>query len=220
MSFIHFGCWNYGLCNTDENFNGLSKVMKNLKDNKDNKYNKIDFVVIAGDNYYDFESKKEKKELKFDKTYFNSGIECLNNAFSEKTKKYILLGNHEYDYIESILKDNGESDNIVCNLMRLQQNTFNKNNYIFFENVIKHELEKTLIIMIDSTLYEMAEDKKTKENPELYCENVFPKIERNYNKLIEEQEKQIIEILEKNSKKNIVIIGHHPIISSKKIKRV
>jgi hypothetical protein len=252
MSFIHFGCWNYGFCNTGEDINGLSRVMSQLKH-----YNeKVNFVVIAGDNYYDFErkekkdksekdksekdksekdksekdkSEKPKEKIKiFNKVNFKSGVNCLNKALPN-TIKYILLGNHEYDKMESIevddkmesiqVDDKMESiqiddklDKGECNLMKFQKNTFNeKDKYVFFENVIETKLENTLIIMIDSTLYEMAEDKK----PNLYCLNVFPEIERNYETLIKEQEKQIIEILTKNRKKNIIIIGHHPIITSK-----
>ena len=220
MSFIHFGCWNYGLCNIDQNQNGVSKVMSELK-----KYDKkVNFVIVAGDNYYDFEGKREKKEKKkdkseekkdkseekkikkFNKDNFESGVTCLNDAL-KNTKKYILLGNHEFDQLEEI-----EEDKEVCNLMRLQKKTFDGSGYEFFEKVITNELENTLIIMIDSTLYEMSE----KKDANLYCPNVFPKIERDYSKLIEEQEKQIKDELIKNKKENVVIVGHHPIITLKK----
>jgi len=47
--FIHFGCWNKNNCNEDNN--DFSKTMKNLK-NFVNNNNNIDFISVAGDNYY------------------------------------------------------------------------------------------------------------------------------------------------------------------------
>ena len=57
MRFIHFGCWNRGTC-TDDGNNAISSVMRELKtyvdvSNKDKDINKhINFMIIAGDNYY------------------------------------------------------------------------------------------------------------------------------------------------------------------------
>jgi hypothetical protein len=73
------------------------------------------------------------------------------------------------------------------------------------------KLNNTIIIMIDTTLYEYKI-----EDINDYCPNVFPHIERNYEKLYNEQKNQIIQILQSNQTvNNIVIIGHHPIITVK-----
>ena len=32
MSFVHFGCWNYGKCNLETPENGMSLVIKKLID--------------------------------------------------------------------------------------------------------------------------------------------------------------------------------------------
>jgi hypothetical protein len=77
MSFIHFGCWNNGLCNTDENLNGLSRVMSYLG----NYDQQVNFVVVAGDNYYDTEGKKirKRKSLISQKKRQNNLIKIILN---------------------------------------------------------------------------------------------------------------------------------------------
>jgi hypothetical protein len=51
MKFIHFGCWNNGFCDIETGTNGISMTMRKLTKyldlNKD-----INFLTIAGDNYY------------------------------------------------------------------------------------------------------------------------------------------------------------------------
>ena len=58
MKFIHFGCWNKDNCNLTLKNNGISQTMSKLNDfikkNKD-----IEFITIAGDNYY-----PDKKKIK------------------------------------------------------------------------------------------------------------------------------------------------------------
>lgn len=54
MKFIHFGCWNNGNCSSD-GANGLSLTMKKLNsyiEEKTETLDEIEFIVIAGDNYY------------------------------------------------------------------------------------------------------------------------------------------------------------------------
>lgn len=213
MSFIHFGCWNNGNCNISEPQNGLSHVMKKIKEFTKEK--KINFAVIAGDNYYaakeekkdKSKEEKEKKIKLFNKANFDSGVECLKNSLPG-IKKYVLLGNHEFDKLTYISEDEEK-----CNLMRLQQKTFKtEDNFIFFKDVMTEKSEKTLIIMIDTTLYEYKNDIKKK-----YCDEVFPIItNRTYENLIRHQEDVINGILIGNKdKKNIIIIGHHPIFTLK-----
>jgi hypothetical protein len=220
MNFIHFGCWNNGNCDTTKSESNLSQVMKKISDFT--KKNPVKFAVIAGDNYYSTKVKekskdkvkeekvKEAKVKIFNNKNFTSGIECLKTSLPE-IKKYILLGNHEYDKVSGDDID----DNTNCNLMRLQQKTFkSEEKFNFFTDVMTEKSDNTLIIMIDTTLYEykdnIADD---------YCNEVFPIItSRTYETLKTHQEKQVKELLEKEEnkdKKNIIIIGHHPIITVK-----
>ena len=229
MNFIHFGCWNNGNCNSNvENpETNLSQVMKKLTEFKVS--NRIDFAVIAGDNYYaakDKEAKADKvkedkvKEDKpkadkvkkekvkiFNGENFISGVNCLKTSLPG-IEKYILLGNHEYDKVSGDDID----DKDKCNLMRLQQRTFTStDNFNFFTDVITKKSEKSLIIMIDTTLYEYHNEM------DKYCDEVFPSItNRTYENLIKHQEDLVKGILIGNlDKKNIVIIGHHPIVTLK-----
>ena len=49
MKFVHFGCWNNGLC-SESGTNGLSIMTKKL--NEHILTNSIEFLTVAGDNYY------------------------------------------------------------------------------------------------------------------------------------------------------------------------
>ena len=51
MRFIHFGCWNeFGYKIKSKTKSALTYTLDELK--KYTKSNKIDFIIIAGDNYY------------------------------------------------------------------------------------------------------------------------------------------------------------------------
>jgi len=163
MKFIHFGCWNKDNCNLTLKNNGISQTMSKLNDfikkNKD-----IEFITIAGDNYYP-DKKKDKVTGKKEKTMitnnFLSGVECL----PKHILKYVLLGNHEFDKVKV---DGNDVDK--CYLFNFEKNIFNKlNNTIFFNDVIYRIFgNNTLIIMIDTTLYEMYDDYITEKekNPD------------------------------------------------------
>jgi hypothetical protein len=63
--FIHFGCWNQGVCKKKdpENNTPITRVMRQLETTITrvaNGNNKYDFIVVAGDNYYP--DKPEKKD--------------------------------------------------------------------------------------------------------------------------------------------------------------
>ena len=234
MNFIHFGCWNNGNCNVENPETNLSQVMKKLTEFKVS--NRIDFAVIAGDNYYaakdkaakadkvkedkskadkpkaDKEDKPKEDKVKKEKVKifngenFISGVNCLKNSLPG-INKYILLGNHEYDKVTGL-----EGDDNKCNLMKLQQRTFTStDNFNFFTDVMTKQSTNTLIIMIDTTLYEYHNEM------DKYCNEVFPSItNRTYENLTKHQEDIITGILTGNlDKKNIVIIGHHPIVTLK-----
>ena len=206
MKFIHFGCWNNGSCDIDTGDNGLSKTMKKL--NNFIESNQIDFLTIAGDNYYPDKKKVDGVKIKNMKTSdFNSGIKCL----PKDIKKYVILGNHEYD---NMLKDGVEYHN--CHLLETQQQTFSNPelNTTFFNDVISIRKENTLIIMIDTTIYEEKDSDKLVSGS---CyDKVFVGIDKRdtVNDLITHQKTKVNSILTENlDATNIILIGHHPIIS-------
>jgi hypothetical protein len=63
-SFIHFGCWNNGLCDKNKGINGVSTVMNKLNKYVNKIENNVDFISIAGDNYYPEKIKKEESGKK------------------------------------------------------------------------------------------------------------------------------------------------------------
>ncbi len=86
-NFIHFGCWN------NLNKGCLEKVMQLLKNRLKHKP-KIDFLTIAGDNYY---PKKEKVGNKKNKIIIPS---LLEEGFAHLPKEipiYMILGNHDLE---------------------------------------------------------------------------------------------------------------------------
>lgn len=210
MRFIHFGCWNKGLCDitqSNETSNGLTKTMKLL-----NKYvseNDINFVTIAGDNYYP-DKNKATKEKTMNLENFLSGINCL----PKDIRKYVLLGNHEYDNIKI-------NDTINrCELLQLERENFNdKNNSIFFTDIQEIKLTNSIIILIDTTIYEVYEENRDIDIKDTCFPNAFNIHDENKKTLIDlikYQTYKVTKILSENlSATNIIIIGHHPIISIK-----
>jgi hypothetical protein len=210
MKFIHFGCWNNGICNIESGENGLSKTMRKIREKISLEH--IDFITIAGDNYYPDKTKIGKEKIKNMITQnFLSGIRCLPDSI----RKYIILGNHEYD---NMRVDGEEKEE--CYLLKKQREMFTNPNTIFFDDVIHERYVTTLIIMIDTTIYEIYE-----ENPETLIKDtcfreiftqISPENKLTIKNLIDHQEREINKILSENiDAKNIIIIGHHPIISLK-----
>ena len=212
MKFIHFGCWNKGFCNMDNPKNGLSATMKKL-----NNYiatNKIDFISVAGDNYYPDKKKitEEKKEKIFNLENLMSGLNCLPKGI----KKYVTLGNHE---IDDIVKLSIDTEELRCKSLMVQQEyaTNPANNFMLFDTVNGFTVDNnsTLIIMFDTTLYELFSDKNFNIDETCYrylFKDVRAKTILN---LIEYQEKKILDLVHKyNLVKNLILIAHHPLVYS------
>jgi hypothetical protein len=221
--FLHFGCWNEFGCKTDTDLKktdtDLKKTMDKLKIHITN--NDIDFVVVAGDNYYPTKNDKVKPKIKKIETdLFLSGIKCLLDALKKesekKIEKYILLGNHEYEDIKKI--DNEEYDFMKCHILKSQKNIFeDQPDTYFFTDVMERKIGSTLILFIDSTIYEEKEEQNIKDT----CfRHIFKDIKKEgtitIKDLCEYQDKKVISILDKYKDiKNLIVIAHHPIISIK-----
>ena len=212
MKFIHFGCWNKGFCNIDNPTNGLSATMKKL-----NNYvatNKIDFISVAGDNYYPDKKKKTEdiKEKIFNLENIMSGLNCLPKGI----KKYVTLGNHE---INDIVKLSIESEELRCKSLMVQQDYARNptNNFILFDTVngFTVDNDSTLIIMFDTTLYELINYKNFNIDETCYRYLFKDVSATNILQLIEYQEKKILELVNRyNLVKNLILIAHHPCASS------
>jgi hypothetical protein len=237
-SFIHFGCWNNGLCDKNEGTNGVSKVM-----NKLNKYarNNLKFISIAGDNYYPEKIKKEKSEKKekgeksekkekgekikiIHTQNLVSGFTCLPN----NVEINMILGNHDLEtntqnkqqlYIED---ENQMEDMNNCFILNTEIKEARKKpinearkkpiNFVLQKT---YELSKnTLIIMIDTSMYEDDAINYIPCYNEYFQKNGV--IDLPITNIIELQKLQRENILHKldelnKTYSNIIIIGHHPI---------
>lgn len=209
-NFIHFGCWN------NLNKGCLLNVTKLLKDRlKDAAKQKIDFLTIAGDNYY---PKKEKVGVKKNKIIIPS---LLEEGFAHLPKEipiYMILGNHDLETNTGgnnffITDLNTSVDKDVCSIIEYEQQSTIKNREIEYNLFKEMMLENgTLIIMIDTSMYSVDAYKY------LPCYKEFLSKGSDYSvdELKTKQLELIINAITKyKDVKNLILIGHHPIIGLK-----
>jgi hypothetical protein len=178
---VFFGCWNDGLCPSNEVGKGkeLTETMNALKTYiGDNKNNIVD-VIVAGDNYYqDKEKSKDKTEKKItiNEQNFKSGFNCLKDAVGD-IHTTVLLGNHDVKYIEKFthivdndIVDNDIVDNDIvntnpqepCLTSILEKNIALTNEFDLFnfQDIDKNYklYNNTMIIMIDSSIFDDDDD--------------------------------------------------------------
>ena len=228
--FITFGCWNQGRC-SDNNNNPVSLVTKKLREKV--LENPPDCIIISGDNYYpdktvtnitetkkdknkeNSKSKKVKKQKFINIPNLKSGFECL----PDNVDIYILLGNHDVDNSEAIIND-PPSPPITCQILKTEIEiikTKQKNFINEYTELIMHKIiDNTLILIIDTNIYD--EDVLSLE-----CYNFINDKFNNYADIIEYQTQKVINILTEHlieSIKNLIIIGHYPLISNEKNKKI
>jgi len=231
-SFIHFGCWNYNKCDSDnlsepvkQEDTNITRVMKTLKKYVETSRPTPDFLTVAGDNYYFVKNKKtdvEEEKKIFSPEFLLSGFKCL----PKDIKKYVLIGNHDLENIENPVKDPD------CSILELQKGFASgvDNNMILDSDrkgpIMHHVLDdSTIVIMLDTTMYETSEKsiKKVMKcyqrmfemNDLIVPENVLlEKI-----KVMRENQKQRLEqyisSLNAETIKNIIVVGHHPLFDLK-----
>lgn len=220
-SFIHFGCWNnLNIKNKDGKLKPLGCLNKVI--DKLNKYlleNEVNFITIAGDNYYPEKKKIEEIKKKIIKP------DLLNKGFNLLPKSlpiYMILGNHDLEtnlkidnpklFINSL--ENPEpvrSCSILTNETNIIKDLPNISYNFFKEKMID---SNTLILMIDSDIYSVDAIKY------LPCYSIF--LEREFRSVEEIQRYQSELILQSINQynateniKNLIIIGHQPITGIK-----
>jgi Icc-related predicted phosphoesterase len=216
-NFIHFGCWNN--LNTKEKdgklkeIGCLKKVMELLKENLSG----VDFIVVAGDNYYAKKEKRGNDNLKVKQIL----TEKLKNGFDKLPRElpiYMILGNHD---LETNLKneqvvyyiDNEPEEENSCAILNLENRFKGPNvSYEFFKDIMTEN--GTLILMFDSDIYSVDAIRF------LPCYSVFLGIE---NPTIEEIQKYQYDLIIQSINlynsagniKNLIMIGHQPITGFK-----
>lgn len=230
-SFIHFGCWNKHFCNNSEvessDDNGITIVMRLLRKYVED--NKRDFIIVAGDNYYPDISKEKKDGIKIKikkivKKNLCSGLNCLPKNITT----YLLLGNHDLEdkiKLETESKTCDYNDNLKCCILKFQQNYVKQNKNMIMDDytnkdalhqIIEKNGNKTLVLMIDTNIYEkdsiekfenclkLLENYQGNKEKEDYRQYIM---EKHYNRIIN----VINKVYEMGNLKNIVFVGHHPI---------
>jgi len=215
-SFIHFGCWNnlnVKIKNEKEKEVGcLNKVMKLLKAN----ISGVDFIVIAGDNYYPKKEKTIEGEKK--KLIIPSKLAEGFNLLPKEIPIVMILGNHDLETNlnpekpKLFIEENPEESR-SCSILQLENQSKGSNiDYTFFKDIMMDN--GTLVIMIDSDVYSIDAFKF------LPCYNIF--LSENFESIDNVKEYQYNLIFQKinqynaiGSIKNLIIIGHQPITGIK-----
>ena len=214
--FIHFGCWN----NLNDGKGCLTHTMTKLNKYIKSQRNNIDFISVAGDNYYPDKIKNKKtgeKIKKVDTHNLLSGFQLLPS----KTPIYMIIGNHDLETNigqNNIMINNYNEPENNCAIINNQLSSLLSMSNINYD--LFHSLKlsnDTLMIMIDTSLYsEDAIHFVSCYNSFIYHKN---NIEANFT-LSELKKKQMDFILqsienENNEISNLIISGHHPITGFK-----
>lgn len=135
------------------------------------------------------------------------------NVIYNNYKSYLNPNNSNLN--ELIIRSSTNNNIKECLIYKIQKfyANFQKNLNLIYNNVGFRIINSTLVIMIDTNLYDMNEGSK-----ELICYNQIYSNNVNLSNLIDIQNTQVFEIIQselKDNIKNVVLTGHHPIISSK-----
>jgi hypothetical protein len=182
---------------------------------------KIDFLTIAGDNYY---PKKQQVDGKKKKIIIPSLLEKGFKSLPPEIPIYMILGNHDLEtntgntsnFFIGDINDhevNKPVEKDDCSIIKYEKMSKIKNGNIEYNLFKEFMLENgTLILMIDTSMY--SED----VGKYLPCYNVFLDKEYTVEELRAYQLDLIMKTLTKYNDgeiKNLIIIGHHPIIGLK-----
>ncbi len=190
-----FGCWNRKV-----NENGKIP-MEYVIENIESKEQEFNHLVVLGDNYY---GKKQKIEINGVQVktveHIQDDLEYGFNLIEKLKipKKYLIMGNHD---IEDTLDKE-------CVGLQTQVNKVSKFNIMFpfYSKIITlSNGTKIKYIFIDTTVYSI------KANPSCYDKV----LNKNSKKIIQEQNKFIVDELSDSSIKYFIFFAHEPLYSLK-----
>jgi hypothetical protein len=219
-TFIHFGCWN----NLNKDKGCLANVMELLNSTLES--SPVDFISIAGDNYYpkkvsgemDPIKKKQKKLKVIIESLLYDGFDLL----PKNIKTYMILGNHDLE--TNIANSNEYFLNNVntlepvdnCSIIKYERDALKSKklsnvDYVFYQSINMEN--NTLVLMLDSSIY--SPDKKSGKF--LSCYNEF--LNTNYTNIKDVRDYQLQLILDDINNnlgiEKLILIGHHPIMFTK-----
>ena len=205
--FIQFGCWNNlnkkVKDGKEKQLGCLNQVFGLLNDYLSKVEVKPKFLIISGDNYYPEKQKVDD---------VTTNIVIYPDKLIEGFKKieidlpiYMMLGNHD---LEKTPKEE-EPTKQECKILELEMANKPANvEYNFFKYVMLKN--GTMVLMIDTSIYEDDSEEY------LQCYNKFFESSSQSFSSIEEireyQLQQITEAIAGKELRNIIIVGHHPII--------
>jgi len=208
--FIHFGCWNNGGCSSNKS--QWTFVKQALQE--DILASKPEFITVCGDNYYPSKTKTDKSSIKtYDKGKMEEGFACL----PKNVPIYMNYGNHDYE--TNLMVKETSTQETTCELTKDENAVVSRLNETGYNISLKMFQQipfgqHSLVIMIDTTMYD---DDDIGEY--LGCYSV---VDSNYTQLetIRNTQKTFVETVIRenvnNSQlKNIVLVGHHPILQYK-----
>ena len=213
-TFIQFGCWNQGKCDIDAGTNPVSSVMHKLRE-VINEEKKPEFICVAGDNYYPEKFSKKQKIIKPDNLI--SGFNCLPPDIEID----MIMGNHDLatnyneDHKTHYINNDTDIEPINSCFILEQEKRQSSNNNI---NLVLHKsrlINRTLILMIDTTMYDDSD-----VNEALSCYSTLLNTRPNIPTVEELRATQlefVLRAIRENigNFENVVIIGHHPIVGMK-----
>jgi hypothetical protein len=225
-TFIHFGCWNNGICSSAGK-NGVSAVIQTLQ--RELKNTSPLFISVAGDNYYPekIESATNQNKQKIihpDK--LKSGFDCLKTL---QVPIKMLLGNHDLETNMNNIENNDKGIFIQnghkktpepqksCKILNSEIAAISavekkglieiKRDFLSEPPVIKN----TLILMIDTSMYDTQDT-----NMYFECYKQLDDSIDSIDSLRTSQKKRVVYAISRHPEaKNIVLIGHHPITGYK-----
>ena len=156
--FIHFGCWNKGLCSRElPEKTPLSKVMKKLRERVEPPNTDVKFIIVAGDNYYPdkIEIEKDVKRKIVVSENLTSGFSCLPTGIPI----HMIMGHHDLEtntagesilYKEAYVDEEQNKEPLnECFILKQEIAAANPNasiDYVINKSVL---FENNLIIMIE-----------------------------------------------------------------------
>ena len=176
----------------------------------------VSFIVIAGDNYYPEKriGENEKKEKIIHQDKLIKGF----NLLPKKIEVNMILGNHDLETARNegglfVQKNNNLTDEYhdKCFILKTEQQQQQQNEDLKIVLYGTKTLNKTLLIMIDTSMYVNDSDDY------LPCYQKFHKSIPKIEILRKDQEDFILGSIKSAPKTltDIIIIGHHPIIGLK-----
>lgn len=227
--FLHFGCWNKGQSHfisgeTERETRDNTEVASNLT-NVMRKLNEVtndlnpEFIVVAGDNYYpnkitvnDDKGVETKLKL-FDESDMKSGF----GGLPKNVEVDVIMGNHDYETNLYV----AEEDKIEtsCKILKLEYELEKSidNNLNILVNKYRKFDDKTLILMIDTTIYSHDDADAVVNCYKLHPNFKTGMIEPTIESIRQKQSEFMINTIKSNivGLENIIIIGHHPITAYK-----